>query len=71
MEEIKILCSTLRKWKLQICGYFKTEEVSNGPAEAVNGIIETIRRFAREFQNFENDRLRSPMADGGHRTYRT
>lgn len=71
VPEIKRLCTTLKKWKEQICAYFKTDGASNGPTEAINGVIETIRRVARGFRNFENYRLRSLMAAGGHRTYRT
>jgi hypothetical protein len=43
---------------------------SNGPTEAINGVIETTRRIARGFRNFTNYRLRCLLAAGGHRPYR-
>ncbi|SMF23453.1 transposase, partial [Kocuria marina] len=43
---------------------------SNGPTEAVNGVIETMRRVARGFRNFDNYRLRALLAAGGHRPWR-
>ncbi|MEX5308852.1 transposase, partial [Kocuria sp. CPCC 205297] len=41
-----------------------------GPTEAVNGVIETMRRVARGFRNFGNYRLRALLAAGGHRPWR-
>lgn len=43
---------------------------SNGPTEAINGVIQTTRRITRGFRNFTNFRLRCPLAAGGHRPYR-
>jgi hypothetical protein len=39
--------------------------LSNGPTEAINGVIETTRRIARNFRNFTNYRLRCLLAVGG------
>ena len=44
--------------------------LTNGPTEAINGVIETTRRIARGFRNFANYRLRCLLAAGGHRPYR-
>ncbi|RAX45176.1 ISL3 family transposase, partial [Arthrobacter sp. AQ5-05] len=48
-----------------------TKGASNGPTEAINGVIETTRRIARGFRNFENYRIRSLLSAGAHRHYRT
>lgn len=45
IPEIKRLCKTLKNWKEEICAYFKTDGASNGPTEAINGVIETGIRF--------------------------
>ncbi|WP_298251767.1 ISL3 family transposase [uncultured Arthrobacter sp.] len=71
IPEIARLGRTLRQWKSAILAYFDTDGASNGPTEAVNGVIETTRRIARGFRNFTNYRLRCLLAAGGHRPYRT
>ena len=45
--EIARLGRTLRKWKDALDAYFDTGGASNGPTEAINGIIELGRRAAR------------------------
>ena len=70
IPEVARLGRTLRGWKSAILAYFDTQGASNGPTEAVNGVIETTRRIARGFRNFTNYRLRSLLAAGGHRPYR-
>jgi transposase len=57
-------------WKIGIFAYFDTNGASNGPTEAINGVIETTRRIARGFRNFTNYGLRCLLAAGGHRPYR-
>ena len=70
IPEIARLGRTLRRWRTAILAYFDTDGASNGPTEAVNGVIETMRRVARGFRNFENYRLRALLAAGGHRSWR-
>ena len=70
IPEVARLGRTLRRWKAAILAYFDTAGASNGPTEAVNGVIETMRRVARGFRNFENYRLRALLAAGGHRPWR-
>jgi transposase len=70
IPEVARLGRTLRGWKSAILGYFDTNGASNGPPEAINGVIETTRRIARGFRNFTNYRLRCLLAAGGHRPYR-
>jgi hypothetical protein len=60
----------LKQWKPAILAYFDTFGASNGPTEAINGVIETTRRIARGFRNFTTYRLRCLLAAGGHRPYR-
>ncbi|MGA7205456.1 MAG: ISL3 family transposase [Specibacter sp.] len=70
IPEIARLGRTLKSWRQEILAYFKTQGASNGPTEAVNGVIETTRRIARGFRNFANYRLRNLLSAGGHRPYR-
>jgi transposase len=70
IPEVSRLGRTLKQWKAAILAYFDTFGASNGPTEAVNGVIETTRRIARGFRNFTNYRLRCLLAAGGHRPYR-
>jgi transposase len=61
---------TLRAWKAQILAYFDTSGVSNGGTEAINLIIEKVRRLAHGFKNFHHYRLRIILAADGRRPYR-
>ncbi|MET3946369.1 ISL3 family transposase [Arthrobacter sp. AL08] len=70
LPEVARLGRTLRAWKAAVLAYFDTNGASNGPTEAINGVIETTRRIARGFRNFTNYRLRCLLAAGGHRPYR-
>ena len=71
IQEVARLGRTLKQWKAAILAYFDTRGASNGPTEAINGVIETTRRIARGFRNFTNYRLRCLLAaGGGHRPYR-
>lgn len=70
IPEVARLGRTLRRWRSAILSYFDTDGASNGPTEAINGVIETMRRVARGFRNFENYRLRALLAAGGHRPWR-
>ncbi|WP_444964457.1 ISL3 family transposase [Pseudarthrobacter sulfonivorans] len=70
IPEVVRLGRTLKQWKTAILAYFETNGASNGPTEAINGVIETTRRIARGFRNFTNYRLRCLLAAGGHRHYR-
>ena len=56
---------TLRKWKDAFLAYFDTAGASNGPTEAINGIIELGRRTARGYRNPTNYKLRMLLIAGG------
>lgn len=71
IPEVARLGRTLRGWKAAILAYFDTHGASNGPTEAINGVIETTRRIARGFRNFDHYKLRCLLAAGGHRPYRS
>jgi hypothetical protein len=61
---------TLRSWRAQILAYFDTHGVSNGGTEAINLIIEKVRRLAHGFKDFDHYRLRILLAADGSRRYR-
>jgi transposase len=51
--------------------YFDTSGGSNGGTEAINLIIEKVRRLAPGFKDFDHYRLRIMLAADGRRGYRT
>ena len=65
IPEIARLGRTLRKWKDTFLAYFDTAGASNGPTEAINGIIELGRRTARGYRNPTNYQLRILLIAGG------
>ncbi len=58
IPEIARLGRTLRCWRGELLAYFDTDRVSNGPTEAMNLLIEKIRRVGHGYRNFDNYRLR-------------
>ena len=65
IPEIARLGRRLRKWKDAFLAYYDTAEASNGPTEAINGIIELGRRTARGYRNPTNYQLRMLLIAGG------
>ena len=65
IPEIARLGRTLRKWKDAFLAYFDTDGASNGPTEAINGIIELGRRTARGYRTPTNYQLRMLLIAGG------
>ena len=65
IPEITRLGRTPRKWKDAFLAYFDTGGASNGPTEAINGIIELGRRTARGYRNPTNYQLRMLLIAGG------
>ncbi len=65
IPQIARLGRTLRKWKDAFLAYFDTGGASNGPTEAINGIIELGRRTARGYRNPTNYQLRMLLIAGG------
>jgi transposase len=70
IPEVARLGRSLRAWKAQILAYFDTHGVSNGGTEAINLIIEKVRRLAHGFKDFDHYRLRILLAADGSRPYR-
>jgi transposase len=70
ITEVARLGRTLRAWRPQILAYFDTKGVSNGGTEAINLIIEKVRRLAHGFRDFNHYRLRILLAASGQRRYR-
>ena len=70
IPEVARLGRTLKAWKAQVLAYFDTEGVSNGGTEAINLIIEKVRRLAHGFRDFNHYRLRILLATSGDRAYR-
>lgn len=65
IPEIARLGRTLKQWREAFLAYFDTGGASNGPTEAINGLIELHRRIARGFRNRDNYRLRCLLIAGG------
>lgn len=57
VPELARLAKTISAWETEVLAYHTTG-LSNGPTEAVNLLIEKIRRIGHGFRNFENYRLR-------------
>jgi transposase len=54
----------------EVFAYFDTSGISNGGTEAINLIIEKIRRLAHGFRDFNHYRLRILLAASDNRAYR-
>lgn len=57
VAELRRLAKTVAAWEAEVLAYHTTG-LSNGPTEAVNLLIEKVRRIGHGFRNFENYRLR-------------
>ena len=64
IPELVTLATTVSNWQDEIIAYHHSGGVSNGPAEAVNLLIEKTRRIGHGFRNFDNYRLRLLLACG-------
>lgn len=58
VPELARLGRTLRSWRSEWLAYFDTAGASNGPTEAMNLLIDKIRRLGHGFRNYDNYRLR-------------
>lgn len=58
VPEVARLGRTLRSWRSEWLAYFDTAGASNGPTEALNLLIDKIRRRGHGFRNYDNYRLR-------------
>ena len=62
-EEIQTLGRTLRRWLDQITNWHLAG-VSNGPTEAINGLIKRIKRIGFGFRRLRNYRIRALLYAG-------
>ena len=58
VPEVARLGRTLATWRREYLAYFDTGRTTNGPTEAINLLIEKIRRLGHGFRNWHNYRLR-------------
>ena len=62
-EEVQSLGRTLRRWLDQITNWHHAR-VSNGPTEAINGLIKRIKRIGFGFRSLRNYRIRALLYAG-------
>jgi hypothetical protein len=74
VAELSRLARTVRAWEAEILAWHATDGCSNGPTEAVNLLINKVKRVGHGFRNFTNYRLRLLLYCGvrwpSHRTAR-
>jgi transposase len=58
VPELARLGRTLAVWRREYLAYFDTGRASNGPTEAVNLLVEKIRRIGHGYRRFDHYRLR-------------
>lgn len=58
VPEVARLGRTLATWRREYLAYFDTNRASNGPTEAINLLIEKIRRIGHGYRRFDHYRLR-------------
>ena len=64
VPEVARLGRTLTTWQREYLAYFDTDRTTNGPTEAVNLLIEKIRRVGHGYRNWHNYRLRLQLHCG-------
>ena len=64
VPELTRLAHTVDRWRNEILAFHTTSGASNGPTEAVNLLIEKIRRLGHGYRNFENYRRRLLLGCG-------
>ena len=57
MAELSRLARTVRVWEAEILAWHATDGCSNGPTEAINLLINKVKRVGHGFRNFANYRL--------------
>jgi transposase len=64
VPELTRLATTIDRWRDEVLNYHRTGGASNGPTEAVNLLIEKIRRIGHGYRNFANYRRRLLLGCG-------
>lgn len=67
LEELRSLGQTMKRRRDDILAFFDHPRTSNGPTEAVNGLLEHLRGTARGFRNIVNYIARCLLDAGGFR----
>jgi transposase len=67
LKEVITLGRTLKKRTADILAYFDRPGTSNGPTEAIDGLLEHLRDSALGFRNLTNYIARSLLETGGFR----
>ncbi|WP_407452929.1 transposase [Bifidobacterium pullorum] len=65
--ELSVLGRTMKKRMRDILAFFDWDNNANGPTEAINGRLETLRGIALGFTNLGNYVTRSLLHAGGFR----
>lgn len=64
VPELTRLARTIDRWQREVLAYHQTGGASNWPTEAVNLLIEKIRRIGHGYRNFNNYRRRLLLGCG-------
>jgi transposase len=64
VPELTRLATTIDRWRDEVLAFHTTGGASNGPTEAVNLLVEKIRRLGHGYRNFTNYRRRLLLGCG-------
>ena len=64
IPELTRLATTIDRWRDEVLAYHSTAGASNGPTEAVNLLVDKIRRIGHGYRNFTNYRRRLLLGCG-------
>ncbi len=67
LDELRVLGQTLHRRRDDILAFFDHPRTSNGPTEAINGLLEHLRGTARGFRSLVNYIARCLLDAGGFR----
>lgn len=67
LDELRTLGRTLHRRRDDVLAYFDHPSTSNGPTEAINGLLEHLRGTARGFRNLTHYIARCLLDAGGFR----
>ena len=68
LDELRSLWQTMKRRRDDILAFFDHPGTSNGPTEAINGLLEHLRGTARGFRSIVNYIARCLLDAGGFRT---
>ena len=61
-REYHQVVDTIIAWGAQILAYHTSRQVSNGPLEGINNLLQVLRRVAHGFTNYDNYAARGILA---------